>query len=96
MNISTVSGAIICFSCALDTTGAIDWLVEMDNGELGTAEESDDAFIDGIFLVLIPSAPTGRRNIACVRLADGQSLNASLSFGAYNELMDSLVSLAAV
>ena len=89
MNISIVSGAVNCFSCALDAMDAVDWLVEMD-GEVVTAEESPDVITNGNFLIVpmpisfISSATDGICTIACVSQNDEQILRATLSLGEYN------------
>lgn len=90
MNISIVSGAVNCFSCALDTMDAVDWLIEMDEGVI-TADESPDVITNGNFLVVpmpisfISSASDGIRTIACAsQIDEDQILRARLSLGEYN------------
>ena len=89
MDINVMPGVVNCFSCALDTTGDIAWLVEMD-GDLVLAAESPDAVTDGNFLVIampdsyVLPGPSGRRNIACASLVNEQTFEARLSLGMYN------------
>lgn len=82
-----MSGVVNCFSCALDTMGDIEWLVEME-GELVPATLSPDAVADGNFLVIampdsyVLPGPSGTRNISCYDL-DERILQARLISGMY-------------
>ena len=83
ININIVPGVVNCFSCALNASGDVDWLVEM-NGNLVPASSLPDAEVDGKFLVIempdncVPPGLSGGRNISCTSLVDGQTFEARL------------------
>jgi hypothetical protein len=79
-------GLVNCFSCALDAGGStsVSWQVELD-GDLVPASTSPDVVVDGNFLVIampndyVQPGTSGRRDILCTNLANGQSLDARLA-----------------
>ena len=108
IDINIISGVVTCFSCALDSTGPGDvvWLVEMD-GNLVPVSTLSNAVADGNFLIIempddfFPPGPSGRRNISCISLVNGQTFEARLvSMGeqqialtfrsSYNQILKSL------
>jgi hypothetical protein len=83
-DINIVPGVVNCFSCALVTEGDVVWQVEL-NGILVPASSSPDAVADNNFLVIempddyVLSGPSGRQNISCTSLVDGQTIEARLA-----------------
>ena len=79
-----VPGVVNCFSCALDTMGSVSWQVELD-GDLVPVSLSPDAVADGNCLIVempdnyVLPGPSGRRNITCTSLVDGQTFEARLA-----------------
>ena len=77
-------GVVNCFSCALDTMGNVNWQVDLD-GDLVPVSLSPDAVTDGNFLVIampenyVLPGTSGRRNIVCTSLANGQIFDARLA-----------------
>jgi hypothetical protein len=82
-DIDIVPGVVNCFICALVTNGDVIWQVELD-GVLVPVSLSPDAVAIGNFLVIqmpddyVPSGPSGRRNISCISLVDGQTIEARI------------------
>ena len=82
-------GVVNCFSCALDSNGSVSWKVHnvtVDGDlELVPVSSSSDAVADGNFLVVampetyVQPGPSGRRNIVCISLVNGQILEARLA-----------------
>ena len=79
-----VPGVVNCFSCALDTMGGVSWQVERD-GDLVLATSSPDAAVDGNFLIIampenyVLPGTSGRRDIACTSVVNGQNLEPRLA-----------------
>ena len=77
-------GVINCFSCALDTNGSITWQVTV-NGDLLHLSLAPNAEADGNFLVIampedyVLPGTSGRRDILCTSLVNGQNLEARLT-----------------
>ena len=77
-------GVVNCFSCALDANGSVSWQVEVD-GDLVPVSASPDIVVNGSFLIIaipgnyVTPGTSGRRNIICTNLANGQILDARLA-----------------
>ena len=76
-------GVINCFSCALDTNGSIAWQVSV-NDDLVPVSSSSDAVADDNFLIIampekyVLPGTSGRRDILCTSVDNGQNLEARL------------------
>ena len=85
IDINIMPGVVTCFSCALDSAGPGDvtWLVEVD-GNLVPVSLSTGAVANGNFLIIempddfFPPGLSGRRNISCTSLVNGQTFEARL------------------
>ena len=70
MDLYITPGVVNCFSCALDTTGNVNWQVDLD-GDLVVVTLSPDAVAVGNFLVIampdnyVQPGTSGRQNIVC-------------------------------
>ena len=83
-DINIVPGVVNCLICALNTTGDVAWRIEL-NGVLVPVTSSPDAEVNGKFLVIempddyVSPGSSGKRNITCTSLVNGQTLKARLA-----------------